>query len=149
VYRHRRLIHLLAPLAPARDRLIAAGAGVFLPTQVITMVSLVLYELGTNALKYGAWSAPKGVVRIGWLARDGAVTVEWREHDGPSIKTPHTLGAGAKLIRTAIPDAVVDYRLEMGLAAQSSCRSEKRYPVVSSLVFSLQLFPWFTKPSTE
>ena len=83
-----------------------------MPTQVITMLSLVLYELGTNALKYGAWSAPKGVVSIGWLARDGTVTVEWKEHDGLPIKTPHKLGAGAKLIRTAIPDAVVDYRLE-------------------------------------
>ena len=76
------------------------------------MLSLVLYELGTNALKYGAWSAPKGVVSIGWLAHDGTVTVEWKEHDGPPIKTPHKLGAGTKLIRTAIPDAVVDYRLE-------------------------------------
>jgi hypothetical protein len=31
---------------------------------------------------------------------------------GHLLKPPHTLGAGAKLIRTAIPDAVVDYRLE-------------------------------------
>jgi len=76
------------------------------------MLSLVLYELGTKALKYGAWSARKGVVCIGWLAPEGTVTVEWKEHDGPPIKTPHKLGAGAKLIRTAIPDAVVDYRLE-------------------------------------
>jgi two-component sensor histidine kinase len=99
-------------LAPARDRLIVNGPRVLLPTKVITMLSLVLYELGTNALKYGAWSAPKGVVSIGWLARAGTVTVEWKEHDGPPIKTPHKLGAGTKLIRTAIPDAVVDYRLE-------------------------------------
>ena len=111
----------LAPLAPARDRLIATGARVFLPTQVITMLSLVLYELGTNALKYGAWSAPQGVVSIGWLAHDGTVTVEWKEYDGPPIKTPHTLGAGTKLIRTAIPDAVVDYRLERDGAC---CRIE-------------------------
>ena len=41
----------LTPLAPARDRLIATGARVFLPTHVITMLSLVHYELGTNALK--------------------------------------------------------------------------------------------------
>jgi len=113
----------LAPLAPARDRLIATGARVLLPTQVITMLSLVLYELGTNALKYGAWSAPQGVVSIGWLAHDGTVTVEWKEHDGPPIETPHTLGAGTKLIRTAIPDAVVDYRLERDGAC---CRIELR-----------------------
>jgi two-component sensor histidine kinase len=102
----------LDPLAPARDRLIVNGPRLLLPTKVITMLSLVLYELGTNALKYGAWSVPKGVVSIGWLARDGTVTVEWQERDGPPIETPHKLGAGAKLIRTAIPDAVVDYRLE-------------------------------------
>jgi two-component sensor histidine kinase len=102
----------LDPLAPARDRLIVNGPRVLLPAKVVTMLSLVLYELGTNALKYGAWSAAKGVVSIGWLARDGTVTVEWEEHDGPPITIPHKLGAGAKLIRTAIPDAVVDYRLE-------------------------------------
>jgi len=33
--------------------------------------------LGTNALKYGAWSAPKGVACIGRLAPEGTVTVEW------------------------------------------------------------------------
>jgi two-component sensor histidine kinase len=102
----------LTPLAPTRDRLIATGARVLLPAKVITMLSLVLYELGTNALKYGAWSAPQGVVSIRWLARDGTVTVEWQERDGPPIKTPHKPGAGSKLIRTAIPDALIDYRLE-------------------------------------
>jgi hypothetical protein len=66
---------------------------------------------------------PQGVVSIGWLAHDGTVTVEWKEHDGPSIKTPHKLGAGTKLIRTAIPDAVVDYRLERDRAC---CRIELR-----------------------
>ncbi len=79
-------MHLLAPLAPARDRLIATGARVFLPTHVITMVSLVLYGLGTNALKYGAWSAPKGVVSIGWLARDGTVAVEWKQQGGHLLR---------------------------------------------------------------
>jgi two-component sensor histidine kinase len=47
-------MHLTAPLAPVRDRLIATGARVSLPTHVITMLSPVLYELRTNALKYGA-----------------------------------------------------------------------------------------------
>jgi two-component sensor histidine kinase len=54
MYHHRRLIHPLALLAPARDRLIATGARVVLPIQMITMLSLILYELGTNSLKYGA-----------------------------------------------------------------------------------------------
>jgi two-component sensor histidine kinase len=117
---------------PCTDRLTATGA-LFLPTHVITMVSLVLYESGTNALKYGAWSAPKGVVSIGWLASEGTVTAEWKEHDGPPIKTPHTLGAGAKLIRTAIPDAVVDYRLEQdGARCKIELPLGERYMIVRS-----------------
>ena len=71
MYRHRRLIHLLARSLP-RDRLIATGAPVFLPTQVITMLSLVLYELGTNALKYGARIASSdNVTESGSTPRQG------------------------------------------------------------------------------
>jgi two-component sensor histidine kinase len=109
---------------PCTDRLTATGA-LFLPTHVITMVSLVLYESGTNALKYG--------VAIGWLPPEGTVTAEWKEHDGPPIKTPHTLGAGAKLIRTAIPDAVVDYRLEQdGARCKIELPLGERYMIVRS-----------------
>ena len=102
----------IAPLTPSRDRLIANGPRVLLPTKVITMLSLVLYELGTNAVKYGAWSASKGVVFLVWREHDGEVTVEWKEQDGPPIHRSDKLGAGSKLIQTAIPNAAVDYRLD-------------------------------------
>lgn len=102
----------VAPLAPARDRLIANGPPVILPAQPVTMLSLVLHELGTNALKYGAWSGSRGIVSIGWVTSGGKIAIDWRESDGPSVETPRRLGAGAKLIRAAIPDAAVDYRIE-------------------------------------
>ena len=48
-YRHRRLIHLLARSLPRATA--SSSARIFLPTHVITMVDLILYELGTNALE--------------------------------------------------------------------------------------------------
>jgi two-component sensor histidine kinase len=102
----------LAPLAPARDRLIANGPRVLLPTKVITMLSLVLYELGTNAVKHGAWSDSKGIVSLVWREHHKEVTLEWEERDGPSIHRSDKLGAGSRLIQTAIPNAAVAYHLD-------------------------------------
>jgi two-component sensor histidine kinase len=102
----------LAPLRPSPDRFLAGGPRVTLPGPVMTMLALVLHELGTNAVKYGAWSAVKGIVEVRWRCAAGTVTIDWSERDGPPVETPKRFGAGSMLIRHAIPEAAVDYRLE-------------------------------------
>ena len=103
---------VLTPLRPSPDRLSLSGPHFTLPPPVMTMLALVLHELGTNAVKYGAWSDLKGIVEVRWRCAAGTVTIDWIERDGPPVETPKRLGAGSKLIRNAIPEAAVDYRLE-------------------------------------
>ena len=112
---------VLSPLSPGPDRLSVSGPHFTLPGPVMTMLALVLHELGTNALKYGAWSDQKGIVEVRWRKADGALTLEWIERNGPPVDTPKRVGAGSKLICNAIPQAVIDYSLEHGGAR---CRIE-------------------------
>jgi hypothetical protein len=87
----------------------------------MTMLALVLYELGTNAVKYGAWSGSKGVVEVRWGVAGGMLAMNWSERGGPPLAAPGQAGAGSRLIRGAISGASVDYRLERDGA---KCRIE-------------------------
>lgn len=102
----------LGPLAPEPNRLLANGPPTTIPAKATTMLALVLHELGTNALKYGAWSNQKGIVRVQWKQSLAKLTLSWTEHEGPFVVAPTRVGAGSKLIRNALSDAVVDFRLE-------------------------------------
>jgi two-component sensor histidine kinase len=102
----------VAPLAPGKDRVVVEGSKVLLPPEKVTTLSLVLYELATNALKYGAWSDAHGIVKLRWTSSNGTFTLAWEEHHGPTVTVPERVGTGHKLIKTAIADAVVDYRLQ-------------------------------------
>jgi two-component sensor histidine kinase len=94
----------LAPLRPNPGRLLVSGPCATLPAPAITMLALVLYELGTNALKYEAWSDLKGIVEVRWRKAAETLTIDWTERNGPPVQEPKRAGAGSKLIRNAIPE---------------------------------------------
>jgi two-component sensor histidine kinase len=50
--------------------------------------SLIMHELVTNSLKYGALSASDGRVLINLKETPGGVTFDWNEVDGPPVKAP-------------------------------------------------------------
>jgi two-component sensor histidine kinase len=67
-------------------------------------LGLILYELGTNAAKYGALSRPDGRVNISWrveAASDRQNRLTWRERGGPEVEARGELGFGSKLIERA------------------------------------------------
>lgn len=74
-----------------------------MPGEVVIAVALLLHELATNAVKYGALSAPEGRVSLTLepLA-DGRSGVEWREHGGPRVEAPGRQGFGTRLLATAL-----------------------------------------------
>lgn len=68
-----------------------------------TIVALVVHELATNSLKYGALSVDTGALDVSCSAHDEAVTVVWTESGGPATHTPSELkGYGSKLVERSI-----------------------------------------------
>jgi two-component sensor histidine kinase len=67
------------------------------------MLALVVHELLTNSLKYGALSAPLGNVSFSGVA-DAAGTVRfvWREMGGPVPGSPGAAGFGHRLLNMAV-----------------------------------------------
>lgn len=94
---------LLPYRQPKADAFLLDGPPVRLSPQQALSLSLGLHELTTNAIKYGALSAPAGEVHITWnLALDGdgrrSMNLLWEERGGPPVCTPARTGFGARLI---------------------------------------------------
>lgn len=68
-----------------------------------TILALVVHELATNSLKYGALSVDAGILDVSCSAHDEAVTVIWSESGGPTVKPPTGPGGyGRKLIERSV-----------------------------------------------
>ncbi|MDB5474824.1 MAG: hypothetical protein JWP49_335 [Phenylobacterium sp.] len=77
-----------------------SGPLTLLPPEQVQSMSMVLHELATNAVKYGALSTAAGLVTIAWRA-DGAerLILTWCEQGGPPVTAPKKSGFGSRLIR--------------------------------------------------
>lgn len=68
-----------------------------------TGLGLVIHELATNSMKYGALSSPTGTLDVTSTADDGEVTLTWLERGGPEVKVPGAAeGFGSKLVRRSV-----------------------------------------------
>jgi two-component sensor histidine kinase len=68
-----------------------------------TTLSLVIHELATNSLKYGALSCETGTLDVSSTSHEGEVVVVWTERGGPPVETPTGQGGfGSKLINRAM-----------------------------------------------
>jgi two-component sensor histidine kinase len=64
-----------------------------------TALALVIHELATNSLKYGAFSSASGTLDVSCNLSDGDAVVTWVERGGPSVTAPTALsGYGSKLV---------------------------------------------------
>jgi two-component sensor histidine kinase len=88
------------------ERIRLNGPRVMLQRRMILPFSMLLHELYTNALKYGALSSPAGRVEIAWRTEEhgdgNALEFEWRERNGPVVVPPLKKGFGTALIERAI-----------------------------------------------
>lgn len=90
-------------LAPYRSEKLPAeieGPEIELPAKQVTPLGLVLHELTTNAVKYGAWSRGD-LLEVRWREVDGSVAIEWREHGDAEGKEPEHKGFGSLLMTNA------------------------------------------------
>ena len=68
-----------------------------------TGLALVVHELATNAVKYGALSTAAGRIAIDWALADEDLLLRWTEDGGPCIeRTPELEGFGSHLSRATV-----------------------------------------------
>ena len=65
---------------------------------------MILHELGTNAVKYSAFSNAEGVVSVEWelSAERDRLRLQWRESGGPPVQPPQRRGFGSMMIERAM-----------------------------------------------
>lgn len=85
------------------NRVAIRGADFALKPEAIQNLGLVLHELSTNALKYGALSVPNGRIEIGWSESSSEtgetmLVFNWSEHGGPPAIEPARKGFGSVVI---------------------------------------------------
>jgi PAS domain S-box-containing protein len=117
----------LAPyISPGSQRLNCDGLDVPIAPDAAVAVGLILHELVTNAVKYGALSVDEGRISIqGRLERD-AIKIDWEESGGPPVEPPQRSGFGQTLIarglgENAAQSTEVQFRPE-GLVCRMSLR---------------------------
>jgi two-component sensor histidine kinase len=69
----------------------------------VTTLALVIHELATNSVKYGALSSDAGKLDISSSADERDVSVVWAETGGPAIeKVPDMQGFGSRMISRSL-----------------------------------------------
>jgi PAS domain S-box-containing protein len=73
------------------------------PAELAVALGLLLHELATNAVKYGALSSAAGRVAISRVAGPAGETVlEWVERDGPKVAPVVRRGFGSRLLEVSL-----------------------------------------------
>lgn len=87
------------------DRIRSTGGALMLPSKAALSLSLILHELATNAMKYGALSNEEGSVSIFWQCGE-TLSLEWVEAGGPPIVAPpRHRGFGTRLLQMGLPQS--------------------------------------------
>ncbi|WP_104667084.1 PAS domain-containing sensor histidine kinase [Ensifer adhaerens] len=84
---------------------IEPGPSVVLEPGQVVSLSMVLHELATNAIKYGALSTSTGKIQIEWeteTASPPRLRLSWRESGGPPVTPPTTAGFGTRLVQFSV-----------------------------------------------
>jgi two-component sensor histidine kinase/PAS domain-containing protein len=88
------------------DRVNFQGPDIEMGPRATLSTSLILHELATNAMKYGALSNDTGRVELAWDIKEGPTfQMTWSEIGGPSVEQPTSKGFGSRLIRMGLVGA--------------------------------------------
>jgi two-component sensor histidine kinase len=102
---HRVIEIHMSTFADVADRVELNGADFMLKAEAVQNFGLILHELATNCVKYGALSTQYGKVCITWVdlpgeTEDGPLLqLSWEEKDGPPVREPTQAGFGTTIIR--------------------------------------------------
>jgi PAS domain S-box-containing protein len=115
----REIVAVMAePYDGPGGRFRISGENIRLRPQTALALAMALQELATNAVKYGALSAPSGSVEIGWSVtreRPPVLSLRWAEHGGPAVHAPGRRGFGSRLIERSLA-AELDGTVQLAFA---------------------------------
>ena len=99
----------LAPFHNLGDNsVLIDGSELKLNPKAAEHIGLAVHELGTNAVKHGALSTPKGVVKIRWEQEKSGqpkalLRIIWKEIGGPPVEQPQRQGFGEVVLTKLVP----------------------------------------------
>jgi PAS domain S-box-containing protein len=84
-------------------RLRIEGPPVLLQPDAAQAIAVIVHELATNAVKYGALSTTGGQVELKWSHPAGGwLVLRWTERGGPRVTKPTRHGFGSRVIQSMI-----------------------------------------------
>jgi two-component sensor histidine kinase len=124
---------LLAPYdetAAFSGRIRVAVSRMGIGEQTSTTLAMVVHELATNSVKYGALSSPEGSLDISSRTDGDLIQLIWAETGGPAIvERPEMTGFGSQLVARSVSsqmrgELTYDW-LESGLVVTISMRQDR------------------------
>ena len=91
----------LAPYCSG-DQIELEGPELQLQPATAQTLALVLHELITNSVKYGALSALSGRLRVKWDVQADELQLLWEERGGPPVNKPASRGFGTRSVIASI-----------------------------------------------
>jgi PAS domain S-box-containing protein len=85
-------------LAPFKERVAIDIPDIPLTASAAQDFALIIHELATNAVKYGALSVPDGRVSLTGEEAGRELLLEWEERDGPPVEAPNRRGFGHTIL---------------------------------------------------
>jgi len=85
-------------------RITMDGPSVEIEASTAQGLALILHELATNAIKYGALSSDNGQISLRWhvIEAENRVELHWQETGGPTVQEPKRKGFGTSLIERTL-----------------------------------------------
>lgn len=79
------------------------GPVVMVNSKATIALAMLLHELASNAVRYGALSVPEGRLDVSWREDEhDHLVIEWKEQGGPSVEVPDKRGFGSRLLDTVV-----------------------------------------------
>ena len=99
-------------------RILFDGPPIRVSSAAAQAIGMVIHELSTNTVKYGALSREEGWIEIAWeidsKSAEPVFSIRWTERDGPSIVAPTHRGFGTTVVTKMVEmtldgETVLDY----------------------------------------
>jgi len=104
-WRPLQLVEMIKNITPGDTpgKLYYAGPDLLIPAHQATPLAMVLQELVSNSMKYGALSTAGAQVRVSWTTtavddQETAMTLTWSESGGPPVTPDPEPGLGTQLV---------------------------------------------------